>query len=177
MTRWTWWWHRLRYRLADLRLEGRPEDTVWYFAFGSNMNEAVFRERRGMAPIEWRVGRVPGWRLRFNLEGRPRGRAAPANLSPDARAEVWGVLYKITRAAMLRLDRSEGVPGRRYFHQWLEAETVAGERLPAFTYVAQGKEDDGNPFLRYITRIREGARRHGLPAHYVAFLDEVKPAE
>jgi hypothetical protein len=32
---------------------------------------------------------VRGYRLRFNLEGRPRGKAAPANVFPDPQAEVW----------------------------------------------------------------------------------------
>lgn len=177
MPRWHWWWSKLRYRLAGLRLEGRPEEPVWYFGFGSNMNDEVFRERRGMIPRAWQVGRVRGWRLRFNLEGRPRGRAAPANLSPDPGAETWGVLWQITRADQVRLDRSEGVPGKRYRHLRLEAETPARERVTAFTYIADGKETDGNPSLRYITLIREGARQHGLPEHYLTILDRVKPAE
>ena len=40
--------------------------------------------------------RITGYRLRFNLAGRPRGRSAPANMWPDADHEVWGVLHKIT---------------------------------------------------------------------------------
>ncbi len=59
-----------------------------------------------------------GYQLRFNLEGRPKGKAAPANLSPDPNAELWGVLYKITRTDLVHLDSTEGVPGRRYRHLW-----------------------------------------------------------
>jgi len=66
----------------------------------------------GIRPLASRVGRIVGYRLRFNLEGRPKGKAAPANICPDADQEVWGVLYKITRRDMLRLDSTEGVPGR-----------------------------------------------------------------
>jgi hypothetical protein len=43
--------------------------------------------------------------------------------------------------------------------------------------LAQGKETDGNPSLRYITLLREGARVHGLPDHWLRCLDSVKPAE
>jgi hypothetical protein len=32
----------------------------------------------------------------------PRGKAAPANLCADPAAEVWGVLYKITRRGLVR---------------------------------------------------------------------------
>jgi gamma-glutamylcyclotransferase len=37
--------------------------------------------------------------------------------------------------------------------------------------MAQGKDVDGRPSLRYITLLREGARVHGLPAHYIRFLE------
>ena len=134
-----------------------------------------------MRPIEWLPGRVKGYRLRFNLEGRPRGKAAPANISPDPGAEVWGVLYKSTRAGLILLDLTEGVPGRRYRHLWLDAEarrTNGGANaMCVVTYIADGREMDGKPSLRYITLLREGARAHDLPEHYIRFLDDVEPAE
>jgi len=165
------------YRLRGLELAGRPDDEVWYFAYGANMHDSAFRERRGMQPLEWRPGRVRGHRLRFNLEGRPKGKAAPANLCPDPSAEAWGVLYKITRAGLVHLDATEGVPGRRYRHLWLDAEDIDGRPLKAVTYIADGLEADGNPSLRYITLLRDGARAHGLPEHWLRFLDEVKHAQ
>ena len=173
----SWALSRLHYRCRGIRLAGRPDEEVWYFAFGANMNDAAFRERRGMRPTEWRIGRIEGYRLRFNLEGRPKGKAAPANISADADAEVWGVLYRITRADLLHLDWTEGVPGRRYRHLWLDAEDSDGAALPIVTYIADGKERDGNPSLRYITLIRQGARAHGLPETYLRFLDGVTNAE
>lgn len=165
------------YRLRGVPLTGRPRDEVWYFAYGSNMKESIFRERRGMCPLESRAGRIKGYRLRFNLEGRPKGKAAPANISPDPDAEVWGALYKITRAGLLHLDSTEGVPGHRYRPIWLEAEDIAGTPVTVITYIAEGKETDANPSLRYLTFLRDGARAHGLPEHYLRFLENVKPAE
>ncbi len=173
----SWALSRFYYRRHGIRLAGRPEDEVWYFAFGANMHDSAFRERRAMRPIEWRPGRVKGYRLRFNLEGRPRGKAAPANISPDPDAEVWGVLYRITRADLLHLDWTEGVPGRRYRHLWADGEDIDGNGLRIVTYIADGKEQDGNPSLRYIALLRAGARAHGLPDAYLRFLDSVKHAE
>ena len=158
-------------------LDGRPSDKVWYFAYGSNMHEGTFVERRRIKPIEARVGRIVGYRLRFNLEGRPRGKAAPANICLDADHEVWGVLYKITRRDLLRLDSTEGIPGRGYRPTWLNAMDIDGNPVPAITYVATGKETDGNPSLRYISLLREGAKSHGLPDHWIEILDGVKHAE
>jgi cation transport regulator ChaC len=173
----SWWRSKLWYRLYGLRIEGLPKDEVWYFAFGANMHDSAFRERRQMRPLEWRPGRIQGYRLRFNLEGRPKGRAAPANIVHDPAAEVWGVLYKITRKDLLWLDCTEGVPGPRYRQLWTEAEDREGRRMRCVTYIAEGKEADGRPSLRYIMLLREGARAHGLPEHWVRFLESVKHAE
>jgi hypothetical protein len=115
-----------------------------------------------MNPLEWRAGRIKGHGLRFNLEGRPKGKSAPANISLDPDTEVCGVLYKITRRDLLHLDSTEGVPGRRYRPIWIEAEDFEGHPLMAVTYIAQGNEIDGNPSLRYVTLLREGARAHGV---------------
>jgi cation transport regulator ChaC len=108
----SWALSRFHYRWHGHVLAGRPTEHVWYFAYGSNMHHTAFRERRGMRPTEWRIGCLKGYRLRFNLEGRPPGKAAPANICPDQDCELWGVLYRITRRELLRLDSTEGVPGR-----------------------------------------------------------------
>ncbi len=171
---WTLSW--CLYRLHGIRLTGPPSEAVWYFAYGANMHDSAFRDWRGMRPLEWRPGRVRGYRLRFNLEGRPKGKAAPANVCADPRAEVWGVLYKITRRDLVRLDATEGVPWWRYRRLWVEAEDSSSNALRAVIYIAQGREDDGNPSLRYITLLREGARAHGLPEHYIRFLEQVRHA-
>ena len=86
------------------------------------------------------------------------------------------MLYLITRAAMAHLDSTEGVPGRRYRHLGVEAEDIDGNRISAVTYIADGKEKDGRPSLRYITLLRDGARDHGLPDQYIRFLDAVEHA-
>lgn len=173
----SWTASRWVYRLHRLELMGRPSDSVWYFAYGSNMNESAFVGRRGMKPLELRIGRLGGHRLRFNLDGRPKGKAAPANICPDASAEVWGVLYQITAREMLRLNATEGVPGARYRPNWLNVEDADGRLVKAMTYMAEGNVDDGRPSLRYLSLLREGARARGLPDAWLRFLEGVEPAE
>jgi cation transport regulator ChaC len=170
----SWLLSRVYYPLRGARLVGRPTDEIWYFAYGANMHDSAFRVRRGIRALECGPARIAGFRLRFNLEGRPRGRAAPANLYRDPEGEVWGVLYRITRHDLLRLDLTEGVPGRGYRHLEVEAEDALGRPLRAVAYMAPGKEADGRPSLRYITLLRDGARAHGLPEHYIRFLDNVE---
>jgi len=168
---------RLWYRAWGLALDGNPQDHVWYLAYGANMHDSAFRKRRKMRPVEWRVGRIRGYRLRFNLEGRPKGKAAPANISPDQDTEVWGVLYRITRRDMVWLNATEGIPGWRYRPVWLDGEDQSGNKLPVYTYIADGLEKDGNPSHRYITLLRDGARAHGLPQAWISHLENVKHAE
>ncbi|HEV2101085.1 MAG TPA: gamma-glutamylcyclotransferase, partial [Stellaceae bacterium] len=91
-------------------------------------------------------------------------------------AEVWGVLYRITRRDLMRLDATEGVPGRGYRHIAVEADDAEGRQVRAIAYMAQGKKNDGKPSLRYITLLREGAMAHGLPDHYLRFLENVDHA-
>jgi gamma-glutamylcyclotransferase len=170
----SWILSRCYYPLRGHHLSGRANDEIWYFAYGANMHDSAFRVQRRIQPLAHRSGRIKGYRLRFNLEGRPRGKAAPANLFPDPHAEVWGVLYRITRRDLIRLDSTEGVPGRGYRHVEVEAEDRNGRVIPAVTYIAQGNEVDGMPSLRYITLLREGARTHGLPETYIRFLDGVE---
>lgn len=173
----SWWMTRRRYQRFGMTLEGQPQDLVWYFAYGANLHASAFRGRRGLAPRAWRVGRLADYRLRFNLDGWPRGRAAPANIEAQAGAEVWGVLYQITRQDLVWLDVTEGVPGFGYRHLWIDAESADGDRVPCVAYIAQGKVEDGRPSQRYLTLIRDGARDHGLPDHWLAHLDGVRHAD
>src|SRR5271166_3062031 len=170
----SWLLSRYHYRWHGHALTGHPSESVWYFAYGSNMHHSAFRERRGMRPAEWRVGRVQGFRLRFNLEGRPPGKAAPANICPDPNGELWGVLYRITRRELLRLDSTEGVPGRHYRHVVVPAVDTNGNVVHAVTYMARGLDTDRAPSFRYISLLREGARAHGLPEAWVQYLDSVQ---
>ncbi len=173
----SWFLSRCYYRYRGARPCGRPRQEVWYFAYGANMDDGTFRIRRGIQALECRSGRIKGYRLRFNLDGRPRGKAAPANLHPDPLAEVWGVLYRISRRDLLRLDSTKGVPGRGYRHAEIEAEDRNGRVVQAVTYMVKGNEVDGKPSLRYITLLRDGARAHGLPEPYIRFLDDVEHAQ
>jgi cation transport regulator ChaC len=172
----SWTLARWHYHFHGLELTGRSSDTVWYFAYGSNMHHSAFQDRRRMHPLEWRVGRLPGYRLRFNLDGRPKGNAAPANICSDPAGEVWGVLYRITSREMVRLNATEGIPGGRYHPTWLNVEDADGQPVAAMTYVAPGNPTDGRPSLRYISLLRDGARAHGLPAEWLRWLDSVEPA-
>jgi cation transport regulator ChaC len=159
------------YRLHGIRLMGPPEEEIWYFAYGANMHDSAFRKMRGMNPSEWRPGLIRGYRLRFNLIA---GKTAYANICPDQSAEVWGVLYQITRRDLVRLEATEGVPWGGYRPHWVNMEDTSGAVVEAATLMARGHDVDRMPSHRYITLLREGARAHGLPDHYIQFLEQIE---
>lgn len=166
------WWIRLRRgRMPPASLP----DPIWYFAYGSNMNERLFRKRRHMTWVESRVGRLQGYRLVFTVAGGMRpGVSAPANIVPQAGEVVYGALYLLPLRKFARLDNSEG---KQYDYLRTDAEDLAGNRLPILTYRVPHAAAEGRPGPRYFELIREAARERGLPAEYVAFLDRVETRE
>jgi len=150
-------------------------DPVWYFAFGSNMNERLFRERRHMTPIETRIGRLANHRLCFSAAGGMRpGVSAPADIADDPGGTVHGVLYLLPLRKFVRLDASEGT---QYGYLWTEAEDGEGNKLPVVTYKLRWPASEGRPSLRYLNLLREAAHQRGLPQEYTAFLDGVEARE
>lgn len=162
-------WIRLRRGRAP---PASMPDPVWYFAYGSNMNERLFRDRRHMSWREARVGRLHGYRLVFSVAGGMRpGVSAPANIVPAPGGVVYGALYRLPLRKFARLDNSEG---KQYGYLWTEIEDLAGNRLSAVTYRVPRDAPEGRPGRAYLNLIREAARQRGLPAEYIAFLDGVE---
>jgi gamma-glutamylcyclotransferase len=117
---------------------------------GQRLHDSAFRVRCSIQPFECR----PAASTAIEYASIWKGKAAPANLCMDPGAEVWGVLYRITRRDLIRLDTTEGVPGPGYRHIVVEAEDGGGRLLKAVAYIAQGTEVDGKPSLRYRSRYR-----------------------
>ena len=147
---------------------------LWYFAYGSNLDPETFEGRRRMRPRETRPGCLHGYRLVFDL-AVGRGERAVANLAADPDARVHGVAYAIGRLQALWLDRTEGVP-RSYRRVGVSLCANDGERLDGFTYVSERRTPGRKPSQRYLNLLLRGARHHGLPEDYVAWLRGIELA-
>lgn len=164
----------VRLRRGRVPPAAMPEAPIWYFAFGSNMNEWLFRERRHMRPIETRIARLDDWRLCFTVSGgRKPGQSAPANIVEAPGETVHGVLYRLPLHKFVRLDASEGP---QYEYLWTEVLDTQGRAVPAVTFRVSAGAPQGRPSLAYMRIVREAARQRGLPAGYVDFLDGVETA-
>jgi len=171
-----WWVLRLwiRYRRGRLPPSSVP-GPVWYLAYGGNMSERVFVQRRRIQPAETRIGRLRGYRLAFTVAGGMQpGISAPANIVAAPDATVHGVLYRLPLRQFVRLDAGEG---RQYDYLWTEAEDSGGNRLAVVTYKVREGAPEGRPGGSYLNTIREAARQRGLPEDYVTFLDRVEARE
>lgn len=146
-----------------------PPDALWYFAYGSNLHQRIFIERRQMHPLDARWGWVDGYRLCFNIPVGP-GERGVANIEPEIGARICGAVYRLGVEECERLDGTEGVHGGLYRRVDVPVLTSTGETITAFAYQSSRTTDGRKPSARYMGLILEGARQHGLPVEYVEFL-------
>jgi hypothetical protein len=153
---------------------------VWYFAYGSNMQTATFRGRRGIEYGRALPARVPGWRLVLDKPPMfPIGHGY-ANVVPDPASEVLGVLYEVAVAALDVIDLTEGVPVGNYARVSVQAWALTGsasEPVDAQTLTSSRRDQTLQPSTRYMGLLIEGALEHGLPPGYVEFLRGVAAVE
>ena len=142
------------------------DPTLWYFAYGSNLDPGTFLGRRRMQPLTTQIGVLHGFELRFDLPVGP-GERGVANVAPCLGEHVWGALYQLTHAGAEQLDRSEGVD--KGFYRRLEVAVITPDaaRIVAFTYRSEFSRPERKPSRRYLGLLLAGAREHGLPADYV----------
>ena len=134
-----------------------------YFAYGSNLLSQRMRERvpsarpRGPARLE-------GWRLAIDKPGRDG--TAKANLRRAVGDAVWGVVYALDPADWPALDACE-----RGYDRIEVTVLLADTATRAATYVSSLCSPDRVPSRSYKRCLVQGAREHGLPAHWVALLE------
>ncbi|QSS59693.1 gliotoxin biosynthesis protein GliK [Histoplasma capsulatum] len=99
----------------------KPEETVLYLAYGSNMSAQSFRKTRGILPVSQLNVYVPGLSLTFDLPGFPYVEPCMAgtkyrddNQAPIHRSDqTWdkplvGVVYEVTLSDYARIIATEG---------------------------------------------------------------------
>ena len=170
---------------------------IWNFAFGSNISAAKVKSR-GMIPSASLRGRLPGWTLLFNhnggygnIETVEKIQAAKYDLSclpQPVPEETHGVLLRLSRRDFAELARQEyaydtvevavevydedcsaaGVGG--------DGETKRIQHALAFKTSACALTTARTmPTARYISIIREGAKKAGISAQYCRWLEAIRP--
>jgi gamma-glutamylcyclotransferase len=145
----------------------------WYFAYGSNLSTHRMQNRTGPI-LASRVARLKDYRLAFNNTDTA-GVERYANIVPSAGALTWGVAYWCSPQAMAALDQYECVEEECYSREWVEVETLDGERLQAEVYVGGERfsVEEGRPNDWYLDIILLGAKEHGLPEDYIREIESL----
>jgi gamma-glutamylcyclotransferase len=142
------------------------DSTLWYFAYGSNLDPGTFLGRRRMQPLATAIGVLRDFELRFDLPVGP-GERGVANVAPRPGDHVWGALYHLKHADAGRLDRTEGVDKGVYRRLAVEVIRPDTVRIAAFTYRSEISRPERRPSRRYLGLLLAGARELGLPPEYV----------
>ena len=143
---------------------------MYYFAYGSNMLTARLAQRvpevRPAGPA-W----LSGHRLHVHLRGGDGSGKCNVLHTGDAADVVHGVLFELDGD---RLDDLHAAEGPAYAFLELGVGHAAGE-VPAAIYRghADWLDDALVPYDWYMDFVCHGAREHGLPAAYVAWLESL----
>lgn len=144
---------------------------IVYFAYGSNMSSRRLRHRVPSARVVGR-GALPGYRLAWHKRGSD-GSGKCDIIAGWPGDVVYGVLYSLAAEDKPRLDRAEGLGysyGQCDVEPWL---LDRHESTGAITYYALRTDPTYIPFSWYRDHVLIGAREHGLPAHYIAMIENV----
>lgn len=123
-----------------------------YFAYGSNMSASQMARRCPGAVADGLVT-IPGWRFVINRRG-------VATLVRDAEKETIGLVWQLTPACELSLDRYEGVKSGIY--RKADLEIASG---PILAYLA-ADERFGAPRQGYLEGILTAAKSLGISSAY-----------
>jgi hypothetical protein len=147
--------------------DASPE-TLWYFAYGSNMSSAKFTGSRGVVPLDSARAFVPHWMMTMEIPGLPYSEPAFGSLKPRAATsagdvgtpDVIGVAYLITAEQYRHVIASEG-GGTAYSDVEIAAKGVSpwdqqkirnGRPMRTLGSSTMTRAPPAAPSLRYMVR-------------------------
>lgn len=147
--------------------------SMWYFAYGSNMNRQQTENRVQRTGLRWMVGCLDGYTLRFNKKST-LDHSGKANIVRDEQGAVWGVVFEVHEEELERLGAFEGGYKKKKVRV-----TIPGgpTKLSAEAFMADAGNPDRLPTFSYLQNILEGACQHGLPMEYCNILARIKARE
>lgn len=150
-------------RSSEEDLATREDDAVttpFYFAYGSNMDEAQMASRvpgsRVISPA-WLAGHE------FLFSGYSRTwNGSVANVRKKKGSKVFGVVYALPLGGLDRLDRFEGYP-TSYSRKTVNVRLTTGSktRLSAVLYFKRATKALAPPNPVYVAQIHRALRRFG----------------
>jgi len=135
-----------------MRAKNMSVKAMYYFAYGSNLNQKQMRERcPDSKPMFTAI--LPNYKLVFVGWSR-KWRGGVASIKSFRGERVRGAIYEVSEPCLQRLDRYESDYKRFKV-------TVVGEDdelIEAITYIKAGQLEEAPPSKEYLAVIQQGLR-------------------
>ncbi|KAB2338039.1 gamma-glutamylcyclotransferase [Cytobacillus depressus] len=129
-------------------------ETIPYFAYGSCMDDARFKEKSVNHFFQIKMGRglLDGYSLRFTRKVHDGGRADVV----EEGGVVEGIVYKISKDAIPYLYSREGVNSDCYRPAIVQIKMENDIFIDALTFIVVNKEEEVAPPAHYLEEIIRG---------------------
>lgn len=115
---------------------------------------------------------INGHRLDFTIFS-PDWKGGCADIVPDQKGRVWGLLYQVTARDIALLDEYEGTPSA-YQRITVEIKNDHGEKIKAETYEVVTKQSFQKPSKAYLDILKKAAEKFQFPEEYKQVLDKIE---
>ncbi|MDW7978931.1 MAG: gamma-glutamylcyclotransferase family protein [Candidatus Caldarchaeum sp.] len=130
---------------------------VWYFAYGSNLDQEGMRRRVG-GWYDLRPAVLRGFRLVFDVYSSS-WKGGVADVVEDENGVVYGAAYLLDEQQLEKLDKYEGVP--HLYHRRKVSVLVEGSAVDAFIYVGSSPRTALKPSPEYLSLMLKGLKKIG----------------
>ena len=145
----------------------RFKESVFYFAYGSNMKSSRLNERIKSAHYIT-TGYIEGYKFECSKLSTIDG-SGKANITKSIEDKTWGVLYIVCEDDIKILDKEEG----GYNRITLEIIDSNENSYNAEVYISDSMTEVKIPTTLYKRHIVDGAKEHVLPEFYIEFLENL----
>lgn len=146
-------------------------DSMYYFAYGSNMNEGQMRKRCPEARL-FKKGVLRDYRLDFTISDPNRWNGGGcADVVASTGSEVWGIVYELSSIDFARLDKAEGPRYQKILKSIIVDDSTS---LNAELYEVIDKAKPIPPSAEYLNRLKEAVDHYQFPESYRLFLKTLR---
>ncbi len=128
---------------------------MYYFAYGSNLNQKQMLERCPDSKPKF-IASLPNYKLVFVGWSR-QWRGGVASIRHFRGEKVFGAIYEVSDRDLRRLDSYKGYP-RSYNRLNITIFNEDSEPIKAITYIKSGQSDEVQPSKEYLALIQQGYR-------------------
>jgi hypothetical protein len=155
--------------------EVKPSSELYYFAYGSNMNQEQISARCSK-PKAVAIAKLPSHKLAF-FGYSVTWDGAEETVVPAPGHDVWGVVYELSPSDKENLDDAQDARmdgSGSYFHTPSSVTGQDGSIYPVLLFKKDNLGTPAQPSQEYLNFIVQGAEARELPAAYVKTLQAME---